>query len=167
MEPPPRRDPRNQIAAGIFLAAFSAAGWWSALSTPALWSDEYGVDPGPGLLPALVLTLLSAGACGLVGTGLRGLLAQRDRPTSYWRELRRHTAKPTIFVASLLAYVSAIELIGFTISSFVLAVAWMLALGWENADRDPKKWLLQAIGGSIAGVGLIYLVFVQLIGVPL
>ena len=56
---PRRRDPRNQIAAGVFLAIWSATGWWSATGTAALWSDEYGVDPGPGLLPTLVLTILS------------------------------------------------------------------------------------------------------------
>ena len=163
---PPRQDPRNQFAAGGFLAIWSAAGWWSAAGTPALWSDEFGADPGPGLLPTLALTILTMGALILLLDGIRRTMAERPRP-GYWRSLRRHTLVPVLFVGSLLAYVPAIRLIGFIPASGLFAFVWMAALGFKNSDGGSKVPLLQAAAGTLIGVGLIYFIFVYLIGVPL
>ncbi len=165
MKTTPGRDPRNQLAAGGFLGLWCLAGWWSLAATAALSSDEYGVDPGPGLLPRLVLTILTLGALVLIGNGIRRLLAE---PTErgYWDRLRRGTLVPAIFILSLALYVPSIELIGYVPASGLFALAWMTFLGLRSREGAPVSPLLQAGVGTVIGVGLIYLIFVQLIGVP-
>ena len=161
-----KRDPRNDIAAGIFLAAWGVVGWSVAAGTPALWSDEYGADPGPGLLPAIVLTILSMGSLILFLGGIRRLLIERV-PPGYWRGLWRHALIPTLLVATLLIYFPAIKIVGFIPASAVFAFGWMVTIGFKNYEGRAKALLLQAAAGTIIGVGLIYFVFVRLIGVPL
>ncbi len=165
MKPAPDRDPRNQLAAGGFVAIWCLAGWWSVATTPALSSDEYGVDPGPGLLPRLVLTMLSLGALTLIGNGMRRMLSGPAEP-GYWDRLRRGTLVPAVFVASLAIYVPAIGVLGYVPASALLAAAWMTFLGYRSREDGPTSPLLQAGVGTAIGVGLIYLIFVHLIGVP-
>lgn len=160
------RDPRNQLAAGAFLAIWCAAGWWSVARTPALTSDDYGVDPGPGLLPTLVLTILSLGALILLAEGIRRILLEPVRK-GYWLELRRHSGAPMLFVGSLLVCVPAIGLIGFLPSSGIFAFVWMLVLGYRSGEEAPGALLPLAGAGTLIGIGLIYFVFVYLIGVPI
>lgn len=161
----PARNSRNQLIAGVFLGLWSVAGWWSALGTAALWADDYGADPGPGLLPVLALSLLSAGALWLVLSGVRGMLSAPAAP-GYWSGLRRHTLMPALFVASLLIYVPAIELAGFIPASGTFALLWMVALGLKRRRGASTATLAVAGAGALIGVGLIYFVFVVLIGVP-
>ena len=133
--------------------------------TPAVTADEHGVDPGPDLLPRLALTLLTLGALILLGNGIRRMLSEPAEP-GYWNRLRRGTLVPAVFIASLLAYVPAIDLIGYVFASAILALVWMAFLGLRARDGGPVPALLQAGVGTVTGVGLIYLIFVYLIGVP-
>jgi len=161
----PGRDPRNQLAAGSFLAFWCLAGWWSVAVTPALSSDEYGVDPGPDLLPRLVLTILTLGALILIGNGVRRMRSEPAEP-GFWDRLRRGALVPAVFVATLAIYVPAIGLIGYVPASVILTLAWMTFLGYRSREGGPISPLLQAGAGTAIGVGLIYLIFVHLIGVP-
>lgn len=165
MKPAADREPRNQLAAGSFLAFWCLAGWWSLRATPALFADEYGVDPGPGLLPRIVLTLLTLGALALIVNGLRRLMSGPAEP-GHWDRLRHGTLVPAIFVASLAVYVPAIDLLGYVPASVVFAFAWMAFLGYRSRGGEHIPALLQAGFGTVIGVALIYLVFVHLIGVP-
>lgn len=165
MNSPVSRDPRNQLVAGGFLGLWCLAGWWSLAATPAVSADEYGVDPGPGLLPRLVLTLVTLGALILVGNGVRRMLTEATEP-SYWDRLRRGTLVPAIFIGSVAVYVPIIGLIGYVPASALLAFAWMSFLGYRTREGSPVSPLLQAGTGTVIGVGLIYLIFVHLIGVP-
>ena len=162
----PLRDSRNQIAAGAFLALWSLAGWSSFLTTPALHADDYGVDPGPDLLPYIVLVTLSLGAVLLIGTGLRRTFAEpgNDR---YWRRLVDGSVAPALFVVSLVVYVVAIDAIGYLISSAIVAFAWMTFLGLRNRDEPTTAVVTKAALATAIGIGAIYVVFVHLIGVPI
>ena len=166
-DPSRSHDPRNQIAAGSFLGIWSAIGWGSAARTTSLWTVEYGADPGPVLLPILVLTILSLGALALVAEGTRQILVEPPTHKGYWSSLRRYTLTPVLFIASLLAYVIAIEFIGFIPSSSVFAFVWIAALGFKIGEGAPRTLFFMAIAGTLIGVGLIYFVFIYLIGVPL
>lgn len=165
-DPSPTRDPRNQLAAGTFLGLWSLLGWWSVIGTPALWSDEYGADPGPGLLPKLVLSMLSLGALILLADAARRILLEPP-PAGYWPGLRRHTLMPALFLASLLILIPAIDTLGFIPASGGFAFAWMVVLGHRSGEGAPGALLPLAAAGAVIGVGLIYFVFVYLIGVPL
>ena len=161
----PLRESRNRIAAGAFLALWSLTGWGSFLTTPALYRGDFGVDPGPGLLPVIVLAVLSAGALLLVGTGVRQLVSEPgdDR---YWRRLVDGTLVPALFFASLLVYVSVMNVIGYLLASGLLAFCWIAALGVRHRDGTTRSIALTAAAATLVGVGAIYVVFVVLIGVP-
>ena len=165
MIPVALRESRNRIAAGAFLALWSLAGWWSFLTTPALYRYDYGVDPGPGLLPGIVLAVLSVGALLLIGTGVRQLVSEPG-DHRYWRRLGDGALVPTLFVASLLVYVPAIDAIGYLPASGLLAFCWIAALGLRHRDGTTRSIALTAAAATLVGVGAIYLVFVVLIGVP-
>jgi hypothetical protein len=161
----PLRESRNQVAAGAFLALWSLAGWSSFLTTPALRADDYGVDPGPDLLPYIVLVTLSLGAVLLIGAGLRRMFAEpgNDR---YWRQLFDGSMAPALFIVSLIVYVVAIDAIGYLISSALLAFAWMTIVGLRNRDKPTSAVAVRAALATAIGIGAIYVVFVYLIGVP-
>lgn len=165
MSPDPLRESRNQIAAGAFLALWSLAGWSSFLTTPALHADDYGVDPGPDLLPYIVLVTLSLGAVLLIGEGLRRTFAEpgNDR---YWRQLFNGSVAPALFVVSLVVYVVAIDSIGYLISSAIVAFSWITILGLRNRDEPTRTVVTKAALATAIGIGAIYVVFVYLIGVP-
>ena len=74
---------------------------------------------------------------------------------------------PTMTVNGVLIYVAAINFIGFIPASGVFAFAWMVALGFKASEGALKVVLRQAVVGTLIGVGLIYFIFVYLIGVPL
>ncbi len=164
MRPGPLRDSRNQIAAGVYLGIWSLVGWWSFARTPALWSGDYGADPGPGLLPMLVLAILSAGSMLLVAAGVRHSIVA-STAKEYWREVSRGSMRPAILVLTLLIFVSAIGVLGFAISTIFFCFAWMFVLGYAVSGK--KAAVLQAAIGTGVGVTLVYVVFVYLIGVPL
>ena len=134
-------------------------------ATPALSAEEYGVDPGPGLLPRIVLIVLSAGALILSVNGARRMILEPAEP-GYWDKLRRGTLVPAIFIGSLAIYVPAIELIGYLPASAVLSAAWMAFLGYRSGEGGSKSPLILAGAGTFIGVGLIYFIFAYLIGVP-
>lgn len=166
MSTSPPRESRNQLAAGAFLALWSLAGWWSFATAPALHGDQYGVDPGPGLLPLIVLATLSLGALILIGRGI-GRIASEPGDARYWRRLIAGSGAPMLFLASLIAYVWALAAIGYLIASSLIAFVWIAALGLRTGEQGVGAALLQAAVATVIGVGTIYFVFVSLIGVPL
>jgi len=165
MSTAPRRESRNRIAAGAFFAVWSLAGWWSFFATPTLYRDDYGADPGPALLPVIVLAVLSAGALLLIVTGLRQL-ASEPGDDRYWRRLGDGALAPTLFVGSLLVYVVVMNVIGYLLASALLAFVWIAALGFRHRDGTARAIVLTAAVATLVGVGAIYVVFVMLIGVP-
>lgn len=161
-------DPRNQFAAGLFLMIWSAIGWLSVINSPALWIDEYGTDPGPGLLPIISLTILSLGALTLITVGAFQAVAQQGATESgYWPRLLQGSLLPACFVISLIVYISLIDVIGFIPMSTIFSLAWMFILGSKNRDETPATLLPLVAMGTFIGVGLIYFVFLYLIGVPI
>ena len=116
-------------------------------------------------MPTLVLTIISLGALILVVNGVRRILLVSPNP-GYWTGLRRHTLVPALFLASLLVLVPAIDALGFIPASGVFAFAWMVVLGHRSGGGAVRTLLPLAAAGSLIGVGLIYFVFVYLIGVP-
>lgn len=162
------RDPRKDIAAGIFLAVWCVSGWWSVADNPALWTSDYGADPGPGLLPAIVLTILSMGSLCIILGGLRRAVREPEILGCWWRFSQwRDLIIPAILVVTLLIYFPMIKMVGFIPASTFFTFGWMVSLGFKCCKGGVKVLLLQSIVGTLIGVGLIYFVFVRLIGVPL
>lgn len=147
----------------IFFGAWAVAGWWAVWGDPWLWSD-YGLDPGPSVLPTIVLTLLSVGSLVMLG---RALVVWRGGTGRASADLFRHLGTPAAFALSIVALVLVMFSTGFLLAALVFSAGWMLVL----ADRErPISWrrrLLEVAVSTGIGVGLITYLFVSLIHVPL
>jgi len=162
----PKADPRNRLAAGAFIALWAVAGWYSFLTNSQIIGQDFDTDPGPGLLPAIVLMILTGGSLILMGAGLYGLGHFRAPPIA-WGRMVRQLAMPLLLVVSLLGYIPLIHAIGFIAANAVFASAWMMFLGAGELRRDPRRGLIQIALGTLIGIGLIYYVFIYWISVPL
>ena len=159
--------PKNQFAAGLFLMVWSVIGWLSLIGSPALWVNEYGVDPGPSLLPIISLTILSLGDLALIGTGALQTVVQQHARTRYWAMLIKGALMPGLFAISLIVYITLIDVVGFIPMSAIFSITWMYILGVKSGNRTYSSLLPLVAIGTFIGVGLIYFVFLYLIGVPI
>lgn len=162
-----RADPGNEILTGLFFALWCAVGWWSVSFDPELWAEDYGLDPGPGLMPKLVLMVLTAGSLTFLVRGLVGRRAVGARPVTLTARAVYPVLSPVLLAASILVYVAAIFQIGFLAASGAFSLIWMVVLGLKDERRGGVFFWVQTGAGAIIGVALIYFVFVRLIGVPL
>jgi hypothetical protein len=163
---PAKRDPRNQIAAGLFFGCWAVIGWWSLATNVQIAGVDFGLDPGPGLLPSVVLWLLSLGSLGLVALGCLRWSQRSEQPIAWWAMARRATV-PLLLIASLLAFVPAVRQVGFLPASLAFAIGWMAFLDGKQLRSDPRRSASAIALGTLIGVGLIYLLFIRWIGVPL
>ena len=159
--------PKNQFAAGLFLMIWSVIGWLSLINSPALWVNTYGADPGPSLLPIISLTILSLGALTLIATGALQTVSQQHTGTRYWAMLIKGSLLPGLFVISLIVYITLIDVVGFIPMSIIFSLAWMTILGVKSGNETYSTLLPLVAMGTFIGVGLIYFVFLYLIGVPI
>jgi hypothetical protein len=161
-----KSDPRNRLAAGFFFAMWAVVGWASLSTNRQIVGVDFGQDPGPGLMPAIVLALLSAGSLVLIAAGLAGLI-RHSNPALDWRSMVRRTVLPAFLLLTLLGYVPFVRRVGFLPASTAFAACWMALLAADELRRDPFRAAMPILLGTAAGVGLIYFVFIYWIGVPL
>lgn len=138
--------------------ALAALGAISHFAQVGRLHDDYGAEPGPALLPELLLSALAVAGLLLV---LRGLLARRkamsDAPISTVQPARALAALGvTIAFAVLQAY------IGFGAAACLLGGTLCAALGRSEGRSLPRS---AAEGLAVAAV--LYAVFRYLLSVPL
>ena len=159
-------NPKNEIGVGMFFGVWCIVGWWSLLNTSELWQDDYDLDAGPGLLPKLILGILSFGALSLLVKGLFGL-RQQILPPIMWGSLLRSALVPMSLILVLLVFPLVIQWIGFIPAGTFFALGWMSYLGIRDGQAITSSFWVKNMLGTAFGVGLIYFVFIFLIGVPL
>ena len=64
---------RGDLVTGLILLGAAAVGAWNLLGNQTLREFDYGADPGPGLVPSLLLVLLAVCAAALALRGLMGM----------------------------------------------------------------------------------------------
>ncbi len=157
-----RPAPAIDLLAGGFFVAWAAVGWLAYIGNRTLRASLFtGADPGPALLPLIVLGLLSLGGLGLVATGL-------------WRAVRHEGGvplppasthlMPAGFALGLLVLVWLIPHLGFRLPAvaFCLFWLWIMAPG----GRPLIAWLLRLAAALAIAFGIHFL-FAGLLGVPL
>lgn len=156
------------LGGGLFVLAWGAAGLLGLLSRPGLWRDDHGLDPGPALLPGIVVACLLAGGLALAAKGAAA--AARTRPGSLRAVLSREAgpgAVAGLLLVSVIAYAILMRAIGFAWVTPVFAAAWIAAIGWRDGAARLPRTLVRAALGGLAITALVALVFQRLIGVPL
>lgn len=146
------------------MLAVAAVGGWSLFSNRFVIGEDYGSDPGPGLLPVLLLALLAVGALGLMAVGAAKLRAAKSRrPGATWRRL----AVPTLLVATMLVYSQTMVPLGFLPTTLAFAVFWAIVIGIQEWGVPRARVAVLYVVEGAAITGGIYIVFAWLIKVPL
>lgn len=163
-----RHGEANSFASDVAVAAFfliwAAVGWVSLLGDENLFSDLYaGADPGPTLLPIIVLSVLSIGGVAL---GVGALLSRRPVAQSAHSGLRL----PNGFKLALALFLSVASFpffmtqIGYMPTTFVFVFVWTIALTQQPMRAPMRNGAIAALAASITTL-LIYSCFDLLIGV--
>lgn len=157
----------GDLLAGTVILAVTAAGWMSLRANRTLAMFDFGTDPGPALMPRLLLAGLGAGGLALAGRaawrlvrsgGLRGGLAARSwAPPLLW---------PAVFVASLVIYLAGLSVVGFRPATFAFCTAWVFALA-RRWGRPPVRAAVLALAAAAMITGAVYSVFKGFVKVPL
>ena len=159
------RNARLHLGAGLFFGLWSAFGWYAQLGNVQL-GDDFGLDPGPGFLPVIVLFILTAGSLALIVLGL----AERVKAGAFlvdWRSILRESVAPALLCLSLAAYVPLIRAIGFVPATVVYSGLLMATLVRDELRAAPRPTLISIAIGIFACSALTYSLFIYWIEVPL
>ncbi|WP_185266710.1 tripartite tricarboxylate transporter TctB family protein [Halopseudomonas xiamenensis] len=152
------------VGAGGFFLAWAALGWIGLLSNDQLLQTQRSwFVVGPGLLPFWGLVILSMGGLVMMLKGGWSVLRRAAEQGSIdWKQHGYAVA----MLASLVALVGSMQVTGFFISALVFCLVWTLTLS-RGVVREAYRVTLTAVGSSLLIAGLLYLVFVELVNVPL
>lgn len=164
-----KRSAAGDLAAGFVLLVVSAIGIWSLSTNEFVIGVDHGNDPGPGLLPTLLLGLLVLSSVGMmaVAGGKLYSLRQAGTDTGSPHNTCRTLIVPALMVITLLFYSQTMEWLGFLETTAVFALFWTIALGMQDFGRPSAGRLaLWLVEGIVICAG-IYAVFAWFIKIPL
>lgn len=161
--------PHIDLLAGGFFLVWAGIGWFSYAGNPPLRASLWAqADPGPALVPLIVLVLLSLGGGVLVAKWLwRARAATAARLASDTVDglppARTHIL-PLGFAATLGALAAAMPATGFLPAAVAFCLFWLWAL--SSGGNALVGWALRLLAAVIIGGG-VHLVFAGLLRVPL
>jgi Tripartite tricarboxylate transporter TctB family len=155
----------GNLLAGVVALAVVGAGWLSLDRDPSLATHDFGSDPGPALVPRLLLTALGVGGVVLVVQGAWSL-ARRSAAAGPALGPRR-LLWPAAFVASLLVYRQVLAAAGYPAATLGFCAAWMLVLTRRYQGRLTARSAALSVAAAVAITGAIYYVFKGFVRVPL
>ena len=154
------------VITGLILLGATAIGAWSLLGNEALTAFDYGADPGPGLVPELLLVLLGVCAAALALRGLMGLRQAVPEPKTQEPSARR-IVYPSLLVVTVFLYALGLPAAGFLAATIVFTGLWSILIGRQEAGvLTIKSSALFAVEALAITAG-VYVVFAELIKVPL
>jgi hypothetical protein len=164
-----RRSAAGDLAAGIVLLMVSAIGAWSLSANKSITAVDYGDDPGPGLVPILLIGLLALSSVAMMAmAGTKLLRLNRSGIETRLLDRTGHTLiVPVLMVVALLVYSQSMTWLGFLETTAVFSLFWTVALGLQDTRRPkPGRLVLWLLEGAAICAG-IYVVFAWFIKIPL
>lgn len=164
-----RRSAAGDLAAGIVLFTVSSVCAWSLSTNKFVIGLDHGNDPGPALLPSVLLALLALASIAMMGMAGVKLIRLRDGAanTGLLDNLAQPLLVPALMVIALLVYSLSMTELGFLETTATFALFWTVAIGIQDYGRPNARqlaiWLLE---GSAICAG-VYAVFAWLIKIPL
>ena len=155
---------RDLALGGVILAG--AAGLLYQASRNSVMMADFGADPGPAFQPFVLLGLLILAGAALVVEGLVRL-AGGGWHAGGFSGMAQSYVFPALMVASLIAYVALVEVIGFFIASLLLTVSWAAILVAQDYGLLKIRPLAIGVIGAVLFTTATFVVFRELIGVPL
>lgn len=157
---------RLQLGGGLFFCLWAGLGWYGHLTNDQLGGD-FGLDPGPGLLPSIVLSILTIGALILIGMGLTERARSAERVSVDWPAIARSLVAPMLLCLSLTTYLPLIRMFGFVPATMLFSALLMIALSRRKLLAAPRSELQTIVIGVLVCTALTYALFIYWIGVPL
>lgn len=155
--------PRGDVLGGLLFLAWAAFGWVSVFTSPGIFTVRGG-DPGPALLPVGVLLILTIGGLAVIGGGIRRRMKGEAEPAR--DDTLGNPVISGLFLVSLIALPTVMELIGFVLTTLLWAATWIFVLA-RSGGIAPKSSGLLAVIGSGGITSVVYLVFVTALRVRL
>lgn len=157
-----RTAPIIDLLAGGFCLLWAVIGWASFAGNAPL-RDSLGqqADPGPALVPLIVLTILTCGGLFLCAKGL--IRAHRSEGGPGLPSATAHIL-PIGFALSLGCLVLLMPLIGFLISGIAFCILWLSVLATHRPSLQNGITNI-LVASAIAGAT--YMIFAWLLRVPL
>jgi hypothetical protein len=160
-----RRDAIGDLVTGIVMLAVVAVGSWSLWHNAELTELDYGADPGPGLLPEILLALLGVLAAAMV---LWALFRLRAGPRLPAGEPRRPLPWfPFLLVGVLVVYSQVMALFGFIPTTLAVTALFLVSIHAQEHGRPG--WRALAVGAveAVAITLATWVVFEKFIHIPL
>lgn len=153
----------HDLAVAAFFLAWAGVGWASVLSAPNLIDSlNAGRDPGPALMPLIVLGIVSVGGLALAVRPVAQLLTGRGaidaRITPNWLLVA--------FFVSVAVFPGLMLAVGYAATTMIFVFAWAFLLTPE-ALRRPLTSFLQAAVAAVATTLVVYGGFDLVIGAQL
>jgi Tripartite tricarboxylate transporter TctB family len=153
----------RDLGAALFFLAWAGAGWISTLTTPELFGDFLGRrDPGPALMPLMVLGVLTAGGLGLLIGPVIALFSRR----APFGPVALPNWRPPAFFVTVAAFPFLMTAIGHIATTLAFVFAWAFLLSPDAFRRPVRSAVLAAIAAGVTTL-VIHVGFGIVIGAPL
>lgn len=164
------RTPGRDLACGLLFGAVVVVGLIE-VTTNARLMDTFGrgPDPGPALLPLIVLSFLLIGGAALL---LKGLAGWAFTPPEADENDPIETPPPSqhlhaaALLASLVVLPVAISWLGFLLASALFAAPWLVWLEYRRGVGRRRALLLGVAVAALLAIAL-HVVFVTLLGIAI
>lgn len=159
----------GDLSAGLLLVLIAWAGLASVRVGQAQLQLDFDNDPGPYLVPELLLAVVGIGGLVLVLAGTWRLVrsGRALTPAPGWSERAPGLLLVVAFVASMALYLHLLFALGFRLATFVLCSGWILILTRQTGQRPFVRDLAISVLTAAVVVGAVGFVFKNLIRVPL
>lgn len=154
----------SDIAVAAFFLIWAIVGWTSLLSDENLFSDLYaGADPGPTLLPIIVLSVLSLGGAALAASAFLSRRPASKSDNTAQRLPKGFKLALALFV-SIATFPFFMTHIGYLPTTFIFVFVWAFGLTHDPMQAPLRNGMIAALAAGITSL-LIYACFDILIGV--
>ncbi|MDQ7842181.1 MAG: tripartite tricarboxylate transporter TctB family protein [Armatimonadota bacterium] len=158
----------SDLLAGAILLVVGIVGLAALGRNATLTSFDFGTDPGPALLPRVLLLFLLGGGAVLILLGVARLgPALAGLPEVGHSLALRAYIRPAAFAASLSVYLVALPRLGFIAATLLFGAGWIAVLT-PGEDRGPAlRFLAQSVAAALVITAALYYVFKGFVKVPL
>ncbi len=158
-----RREVLRDLATGLLSLVLSAGLALAHFGQEGRLHEDFGREPGPALLPELLLTALALAGAGMLGRGVFGLCHQGGR-LGFGRLISglRSLGTALSVTALLVLFLVAEAAIGFSIAALGLGAAVAMILSRQEGGSIPRA----AFEGVVIAI-ILYALFRFVLSVPL
>ena len=160
---------KKDLICGLTVMAFTLIGTWGIVTDDFLMEEDYGADPGPSLVPIILLCVLGLLGIHMTTKACYYILKNSNRVTKIPSITENWITFliPLTFVCTMFFYTWIIEIIGFIWVTLGFTLLWIFTIGIHDNGLPTKKDILLYFVYSVAMTFFIYYIFVHLIMVQL